>query len=159
MRSVQNDSENFFFFFSFRNFGTDNSVCVYGNRNTTTASQCRGYTESVRVPSYCLIILVVLGMKTVCFFKLSQQPKSSCSSCVYAVWSIARYIIKGQLISKCLFGVFNFFQKTNENKSTRGIIVVKLNSLVRFFWRNVSLKKSFWLCLTFSKIWRVGLTL
>ena len=25
---------------------------------------------------------------------------------------------KGQLISKCLFGVFTFFQKTNENKST-----------------------------------------
>ena len=27
-------------------------------------------------------------------------------------------VVKGQLISKCLFGVFNFFQKTNENKST-----------------------------------------
>ena len=27
-------------------------------------------------------------------------------------------ITKGQLISKCLFGVFNFLQKTNENKST-----------------------------------------
>ena len=25
---------------------------------------------------------------------------------------------KGQLISKCLFCVFNFLQKTNENKST-----------------------------------------
>jgi hypothetical protein len=24
---------------------------------------------------------------------------------------------KGQIISKCLFGVFNFFQKTNEKKS------------------------------------------
>ena len=39
---------------------------------------------------------------------------------------------KGQLISKCLFGVFNFFQKTNKNKSTWDIIVVKLNSFVRF---------------------------
>ena len=28
-------------------------------------------------------------------------------------------IFKGQLISKCLFGVFNFFQKTNENKSNK----------------------------------------
>ena len=27
-------------------------------------------------------------------------------------------LIKGQLISKSLFGVFTFFQKTNENKST-----------------------------------------
>ena len=26
--------------------------------------------------------------------------------------------IKDQLISKCRFGVFNFLQKTNENKST-----------------------------------------
>ena len=41
-------------------------------------------------------------------------------------------IVKGQLISKCLFGVFNFFQKTNENKSTGDIIVVKSNSFVRF---------------------------
>ena len=39
---------------------------------------------------------------------------------------------KGQLISKCLFCVFNFFQKTNENKSTWGVIVVKLNSFLRF---------------------------
>ena len=39
---------------------------------------------------------------------------------------------KGQLISKCLFGVFNFSQKTNENKSTWGIIVVKLNIFIRF---------------------------
>ena len=26
--------------------------------------------------------------------------------------------VKGQLISICLYGVFTFFQKTNENKST-----------------------------------------
>ena len=39
---------------------------------------------------------------------------------------------KSHLISKCLFGVFNFFQKTNENNSTWGIIVLKLNFLVRF---------------------------
>ena len=40
---------------------------------------------------------------------------------------------KGQLISKGLFGVFNFFQKKkNENKSTWGIIVVRSNSFVRF---------------------------
>ena len=31
---------------------------------------------------------------------------------------------KGHLISKCLFGVFNFIQKMNEYKSTRGFIVV-----------------------------------
>ena len=41
-------------------------------------------------------------------------------------------VSKGQLFSKCLFGVFNFLQKTNENKSTWGIIVVKLNFFVLF---------------------------
>ena len=39
---------------------------------------------------------------------------------------------KGQIISKWFFGVFDFLQKTNENKSTWGIIVVKSNSFVRF---------------------------
>ena len=33
--------------------------------------------------------------------------------------------VKGQLISKCLFGVFNFLRKTNEIKSISGFIVVK----------------------------------
>ena len=55
---------------------------------------------------------------------------------IVAVWC------KGQSISKCLFGVFNFFQKTNKNKSTWGIIVVvKSNSFVCFLeetsaWKN-----------------------
>jgi hypothetical protein len=35
---------------------------------------------------------------------------------------------KGQLISKCLFGVFNFFQKWRKTRC----IVVKTNSFVRF---------------------------
>ena len=59
--------------------------------------------------------------------------------------------IKGQLISKFLLGVFNFFQKTNENKSTWGIIVSSKVEFIRlFFGRNVGLKKSFRLCLTFN---------
>ena len=44
-------------------------------------------------------------------------------------------LTKGQLISKFLFGVINFFQKTNKNKSTWVIIVVKSNFFVRF-WKN-----------------------
>ena len=48
---------------------------------------------------------------------------------------------KGRLVSKCLFDVFKFFKKTNESKSTRGIIVVKSNFLVRFFgYQKVLLK-------------------
>ena len=50
-------------------------------------------------------------------------------------------VYKGQLISKCMFGVFNFFQKMNENKSTWRIIVAKSNLFVRFLeettdWKN-----------------------
>ena len=37
---------------------------------------------------------------------------------------------KGQLISKWFFGVVDFLQKTNENKSTWGLIVVKSNLFV-----------------------------
>ena len=52
---------------------------------------------------------------------------------------------KGQLISKCLFGVFNFSQKTNENKSTWGIIVFsKVEFFRSFFGRIEDTKKSFW---------------
>ena len=39
---------------------------------------------------------------------------------------------KGQLILKWFFGVIDFLQKTNENKLTWGIIVVKSNLFVRF---------------------------
>ena len=59
--------------------------------------------------------------------------------------ALKKYFVKGQLISKLLFCVFNFLQKTNKNKS---YIVVKLNS---FFGGNISLKKSFRFFLTFSK--------
>ena len=46
-------------------------------------------------------------------------------------------ITKGQLISKCIFGVFTFLQKTNENKSTSS----KVEFVCSFFGRKVGLKK------------------
>ena len=49
---------------------------------------------------------------------------------------------KGQLISKCLFGVFIFFQKTNGNKSTSS----KIEFVHSVFGRNVGLKKLFRIC-------------
>ena len=52
--------------------------------------------------------------------------------------------IKGQLISKYVFGVFKFFHKTNENMSTWGIIVVKSNFFLFVFGRIEDTKKSFW---------------
>ena len=48
---------------------------------------------------------------------------------------------KSQLILKCLFSVFDFSQKTNENNSTWGIIVVKSNFFVRFL-RELRMPKS-----------------
>ena len=42
------------------------------------------------------------------------------------------HLAKGQLISKWFFGVVDFLQITNKNKSTRGIIVIKPNLFVRF---------------------------
>ena len=53
-------------------------------------------------------------------------------------------LYKGQLISECLFGVLNFSQKMNENKSTRGILVVKSIFFFCFFARIEDIKKSFW---------------
>ena len=60
--------------------------------------------------------------------------------------SICSCTTNGQLILKCLFGVFTFFQKTNENKSTSS----KVEFVRSFFRRNVGLKKSFRICLTFT---------
>ena len=64
-------------------------------------------------------------------------------------------VTKGQLISKCLFGVFNFLQKTKKTSGTLSstcfflffIIVVKWNS----FGKILGLKKSLQLFLTFSR--------
>ena len=50
------------------------------------------------------------------------------------------------------FGVFTFFQKMNKNKSTSS----KVKFVRSFFGRNVSLKKSFWICLTFSTLLNFG---
>ena len=48
-----------------------------------------------------------------------------------------------RLILKCLFGVFTFFQKQNENKSNGGIVAVKSNFFVcsLVFWFNCWLEK------------------
>ena len=52
-------------------------------------------------------------------------------------------LTKGQIISKCLFGVFNFLQTTNEKKSPWGFIVVKKNSFVRFLEETSTWKNNF----------------
>ena len=50
---------------------------------------------------------------------------------------------KGQIISKWFFGAFDFLQKTNENKSIWGIIVVKSNSFVCFLEEIEDIKNLF----------------
>ena len=54
--------------------------------------------------------------------------------------------LKGQLISKWVFVVFNFLQKMNKNKSHSS----KNEFIHSFFGENVGLKKSFRFCLTFT---------
>ena len=66
----------------------------------------------------CILIRVMI-----CYL-FSREPKCKFFG-GYAVF-------KGQLISKCVCGVFNSSKKTNENNSTWGIVVVKLNFFVRF---------------------------
>ena len=51
--------------------------------------------------------------------------------------------VKGQLISKCLFGVFKFFQKMNENNSTGGTIVVRSDFFVGFLEESKIPKRHF----------------
>ena len=53
--------------------------------------------------------------------KESAQVEYSVHNLNLGIWKFS----KGQIISKCLFGAFNFLQKMNENKSTWGFIVVK----------------------------------
>ena len=50
--------------------------------------------------------------------KTSFKPKKWKFLRLYSQAKVIQKVIKGQLISKCLFGVFNFLQKMNENKST-----------------------------------------
>ena len=57
-------------------------------------------------------------------------PRSFFLHLIYYLFLID--VTKGQLISKWFFGVVDFLQKTNENKSTWGIIAVKSNSNVHF---------------------------
>ena len=59
-----------------------------------------------------------------------------------SIWCI-HHLSKGPLISKYLIGVFNFFQKMNENKLTWGITVVKSNLFVHFLEEMSSWKKYF----------------
>ena len=53
------------------------------------------------------------------------------------------YMDKGQIISKCLFGVFNFLQKNERKQVDLRFHSSKVEFVCSFFGGNVSLKKSF----------------
>ena len=56
---------------------------------------------------------------------------------------------KGQIISKGLFGILGFFQKTNERIRFFSLTVLKTNLFVRFSEESEDTKKSFRNYLTF----------
>ena len=58
----------------------------------------------------------------------------------------ALYTAKGHSMLIYHFGAFTFFQKMNENKSTSS----KVEFVRSIFGRNVALKESFRICLTFK---------
>ena len=64
------------------------------------------------------------------------------------VWLLMVEPTKGHLISKCLFGVFNFLQKMNKNKFHSS----RIEFVCLIFGGNVCLKKSFRFCLTFHSL-------
>ena len=88
-----------------------------------------------------------------------EKTKQNCiteidPTLIFWCWSLSSSsFAKGQIISKCLFGVFNFFQKMNKQillyyYETSGRLV-----FVRFLEEVEDTKKTFRNYLTFSK-WR-----
>ena len=59
-------------------------------------------------------------------------------------------MLKGQLISKGLFGVFNSSKKNKQKQVNLRYHTSKVEFVCSVFGRNISLKKLLRLCLTFS---------
>ena len=85
-----------------------------------------------------------------CYQKQIWLKVSSYKNCVMIPPSKSNFFFRdltctkeGQVFSKCLFDVFNFFQKTNENKLRYHSSKIKF--VHSFFGRKIVLKKSFWL--------------
>ena len=86
-----------------------NDLTFSKTENTVTAIDARTYRY----------------MGTLSKFRYSEKATKFCK-----IYTLLLTGTKGQIISKWFFGDFDFLQKTNKNKSTWGIIVVKLNSFV-----------------------------
>ena len=85
--------------------------------------------HKINLDSLCWVLTP--SSRTVC-----TMGRNHFWSSILILWN-SFVFTKGQLISKCLFGVFNFLQKTNENKSDSS----KIEFVCSFFGGNVSLKK------------------
>ena len=74
------------------------------------------------------------GFVSVHFLSVALLLLTAVRTAYHSLFEFYSYDIvhfKGQLISKCLFCVFNFFQKTNENTS-----YTSKNKFIRCFWKN-----------------------
>ena len=123
-------------------------------RNVRTISQQKKRLQSVEVhisravsvlvwalkqKDICLVYIVLLCMCQMRSILMRRKKPAAIRNIRWYLLGTSEHILgwkphgpKGQLISKGIFGVYNISQKTNETKSTWGIIVVKSNLFVRF---------------------------
>ena len=123
-------------------------------RDISCSAKCNWHAAVGHWVSLCVgsavgwLIVYQLGILSLSCNQYSQ------TICWHRWYDNACLGVKGHLISKCLFGVFTFFQKTNETKSTSS----KNEFDHSFFGRNFGLKKSFRICLTFTSIeWKISM--
>ena len=109
---------------------------------------CQLFVYDLSSAALCLFSSFESGTAVLKFFIRLLPINKNSFSLIH--WGCCRplALLKGQIISKCLFGVFNFFQKTYENKSTSS----KVEFICSFFGRNMGFKKSFRICLTFRRV-------
>ena len=126
---------------------TNNDVWSLGSRNVRSHRDITYFfsrrSKKGYVISRCDLTFLLSKLHTslfVIFFHPNILPKN--------IWHFVTKERKkcstGQLISKCLFGVFTFFQKTNKIESASS----KVEFVRSFFGSNAGLKKSFRICLT-----------
>ena len=76
-----------------------------------------------------------VGNASTCILSISLIQKRAF---LYFYYNFRKNISRGHLISKCLFGVFTFFQKMNENKPTSS----KVEFVRLFYWKRRCLQKN-----------------
>ena len=112
-------------------------------RRSKKGCKCNGAAQSITMIKLCCKLLITYlpiydknsSVTGIC--KISKEVKKKGCKCNGVAQSITKALqmikfldilspclFKGQIISKGFFGIFNFLQKTNGNKSSWGIIVL-----------------------------------